>query len=127
MWDGWRRARQCEVLYPPRAPPYTETSMPDLADRYGLALRTRSPDAVERYVQGLDLQLSLNAGGVEGLASAVVADPELALGHADLAFAYWYRSDIPAARASVQRAQALTENTSPRERQHVEIVSKFIG
>jgi tetratricopeptide (TPR) repeat protein len=101
--------------------------MPDLADRHGLALSTRSTVAVERYIQGLDLQLSLNAGGVEGLASAVEADPGFALGHAAQAFAHWYRSDIPAAKSSVQQAQALAGDTLPRERQHIEIVSKFIG
>jgi tetratricopeptide (TPR) repeat protein len=101
--------------------------MPDLTDRHGLALTTRSPIAVERYVQGMDRQLSLNAGGVEGLASAVDADPAFALGHAGLAFAQWYRSDIPSARASLQRAQALIENTSPRERQHIQLVGTFIG
>jgi tetratricopeptide (TPR) repeat protein len=103
--------------------------MPDLADRHGLALSTRSPIAVERYARGLDLQLSLNAGGVEGLASAVEADPEFALGHAGLAFAHWYRSDIPAAKASLMQAQALagTLESSPRELQHLQIVGKFIG
>ena len=68
--------------------------MPTLTDRHGLALSTRSPSAVERFDHGLDLQLSLNAGGVEGLASAVEADPDLALGHAALAFALWYRSQV---------------------------------
>jgi tetratricopeptide (TPR) repeat protein len=101
--------------------------MPTLTDRHGLALSTRSPVAVERYVQGLDLQLSLNAGGVEGLASAVAADPAFALGHAALAFSQWYRSDIPAAQASVQQAQARAAGTSPREQQHLQIVGKFIG
>ena len=103
--------------------------MPDLADRYGLALSTRSPAAVERYVQGLDLQLSLNAGGVEGLTAAVEADPAFALGHAALAFAQWYRSDIPAAKASLQQAQALAGSVeaSPREQQHLQIVGTFIS
>jgi tetratricopeptide (TPR) repeat protein len=101
--------------------------MPDLADRHGHALSTRSPLAVERYDRGLDLQLSLNAGGVEGLASAVEADPTFALGYAALAFAHWYRSDIPAAKASLQQAEALADATLPRERQHIQIVSKFIG
>ena len=103
--------------------------MPDLEDRYGFVLSTRSPVAVERYVQGLDLQLSLNAGGVEGLASAVEADPAFALGYAALAFAYWYRSDIPAAKASLAQARALADGLkgSPRERQHLQIVGKFIG
>lgn len=102
--------------------------MPTLADRHGLALSTRSPVAVERYDQGLDLQLSLNAGGVEGLTSAVEADPEFALGHAGLAFAHWYRSDIPAAKASLRQARALAGSLeTPRERQHLQIVGRFIG
>ena len=45
------------------------------------------------------------ASGGEGLASAVEADPAFALGHAALAFAQWYRSDILAAKASIQKAQ----------------------
>jgi len=102
--------------------------MPDLEDRYGFALSTRSPIAVERYVQGLDLQLSLNAGGVEGLGSSVEADPQFALGYAALAFAHWYRSDVPAAKASLQQAQALAGSLqTPRERQHLQIVGRFIG
>lgn len=102
--------------------------MPDLADRHGLALSTRSPIAAERYDRGLDLQLSLNAGGVEGLASAVEADPEFALGHAGLAFAHWYRSDMPAAKASLQQAQALAGSLETRrEQQHLQIVGRFIG
>ena len=102
--------------------------MPTLADRHGLALSSRSPSAVERYDHGLDLQLSLNAGGVEGLASAVEADPEFALGHAALAFALWYKSDVPAAQASLKQAQALAGSLeTPRERQHLQIVSTFIG
>jgi tetratricopeptide (TPR) repeat protein len=101
--------------------------MADLADRHGHALSTRSPIAVERYDRGLDLQLSLNAGGVEGLASSVEADPAFALGHAALAFAQWYRSDIPAAKASLQQAEAHADAILPRERQHLQIVSKFIG
>lgn len=101
--------------------------MPSLTDRHGLALSTRSPVAVERYDQGLDLQLSLNAGAVEALTSAVQADPEFALGHAALAFAHWYRYNLPAAQASAQNATALAGDTSPRERQHLQIVDAFIG
>ena len=100
--------------------------MPSLTDRHGLALSTRSPVAVEQYVTGLDLQLSLNAGAVEALASAVEADPSFALGYAALAFARWYRYDMRAARASLQQAQALVGDISPRERQHIQIVGKLI-
>jgi tetratricopeptide (TPR) repeat protein len=100
--------------------------MPDLTDRHGLALSTRSAEAVEQYDRGLDLQLSLNAGGVEGLAAAVATDPDFAVGHAALAFAHWYRADLPAAQVSLKTAQALAENTGARERQHLEIVGDFL-
>jgi tetratricopeptide (TPR) repeat protein len=101
--------------------------MPELSDRHGLALSARSSSAVEEYIEGLDLQLSLNAGGVAGLAAAVQADPDFALGHAGLAFAHWYRSDLPAARASVQQACALLGDVTPRERRHVEIVAAAVA
>ena len=100
--------------------------MPDLTDRHGLALSTRAADAVQQYDRGLDLQLSLNAGGVEGLAAAVAADPDFALGHAALAFAHWYRADLPNATARLKAAQALAENTLPRERQHLALMVDFI-
>src|SRR6266566_4442079 len=101
--------------------------MPDLCDRHGLALSTHSPAAVEHYIQGLDQQLSLNAGGVEGLTAAVEADPELALGYAGLAFAQWYRQDVPAAKASAAKARSLAGHTTPREQRHVEIVNAFVN
>lgn len=100
--------------------------MPDLTDRHGLALSTGSAEAVEQYDRGLDLQLSLNAGGVEGLAAAVAADPDFCLGHAALAFAHWYRANLPAAQASLKAAQALAARTLPRERQHLDLVGDFI-
>jgi tetratricopeptide (TPR) repeat protein len=100
--------------------------MPDLTDRHGLALSTRSAEAVEQYDRGLDLQLSLNAGGVAGLAAAVAADPDFALGHAALAFAHWYGADLPSAQASLKAARAVGGNTGPRERQHLELVGEFL-
>ena len=101
--------------------------MPDLRDRHGLALTTRSASAAERYIDGLDQQLSLNAGGVEGLTAAVQADPEFAVGHAGLAFAQWYRQDVPAAKANADRARSLAASTTPREQRHVEIVHAFVN
>src|SRR5262249_49758820 len=101
--------------------------MPQLTDRHGLALSSRSTAAGEQYDRGLDTQLSLNAGGVEGLTAAVSADPEFALGHAALAFAHWYRAQLPEAQASLETAQSLAENTEPRERQHLGLVVDFIN
>jgi hypothetical protein len=86
--------------------------MPELDDRHGLALSTRSPIAVERYVQGLDLQLSLNDGGVERLRSAVEADPEFALGHAALAFAAMGDAEALARRSSTRDVVWLEQATA---------------
>jgi len=97
-----------------------------LTDRHGLALSTCSPTAVEEYTRGLDLQLSMNAGAVESLSAAVQADPDFALGHAALAFAHWQRSNLPAAKSSIEQARALVGGSLPRERRHVEIVGAFV-
>jgi tetratricopeptide (TPR) repeat protein len=101
--------------------------MPGLCDRHGLALSTHLPHAVEQYIMGLDQHLSLNAGGVEGLAAATEADPEFALGYAGLACAQWYRQDVSAAKASAGQARALAASTTPREQRHVEIVDAFVN
>ena len=101
--------------------------MPDLTDRHGLGLSTRSAGAVEAYDRGMDLQLSLNAGGVEALAQAVEADPAFALGYAALAFAQWYRSDVAEAQATLKQAQPLAESLPPRERQHLGLVTDFVN
>jgi tetratricopeptide (TPR) repeat protein len=100
--------------------------MPTLTDRHGLKLSTGAPSAAEEYVKGLDLQLSLNAGSIEALTAAVEADPDFALGHAALAFAQWYRSDVAASNVSIQKARALAAGTLPREQRHIEIVSAFL-
>jgi tetratricopeptide (TPR) repeat protein len=103
-----------------------EARMPALHDRHGLALTTHTPSAADHYIQGLDLQLSLNAGGVEALTAATEADPEFAVAHAALAFAQWYRMDVPAAKISMEQARALAPAATPRERQHVDLVGAFI-
>jgi len=97
-----------------------------LTDRHGLGLSTNSQRAADHYVRGLDLQLSLNAGGVEGLTAAVEVDPAFAMGHAALAFAQWYRSGLPAATISMQHARDLAAGTLPREQRHIEIVGAFL-
>ncbi|MFN8636979.1 MAG: hypothetical protein U0893_24290 [Chloroflexota bacterium] len=101
--------------------------MPDLTDRHGYRLSTRVPDAAEAYVTGLDLQLSLNAGGVEGLVAAVQTDPEFAAGYAALAFAQWYRSDVAAGRASLQEAQRLAVMATSREQRQIGLVAGFVN
>jgi tetratricopeptide (TPR) repeat protein len=100
--------------------------MPTLHDRHGLPISTSSARAAEQYVLGLDRQLSLNAGSVEALTAAVEADPSFALGCAALAFARWYRSDIPASKISMAQARELAPHALPREQRHIEIVGLFL-
>src|SRR5689334_4182011 len=101
--------------------------MPDLQDRHVLALTTRSDIAVEQYVNGRDQQLLLNAGRVDELAAAVSPVPQFARGHAALAFARWYRQDVPGAKAAAETATGLVPATTPREQRHVEIVHAFVN
>src|SRR5439155_26267874 len=99
----------------------------ELRDRYGQVITSSSPTAVERYVEALDRQLSLNAGAEAGFESAIKADDGFALGHAGLAFARAYRGEAEAAKASSEQARALVGGISRRERQHVEAGAAFVS
>ncbi|MGE3271406.1 MAG: hypothetical protein AB7P40_21840, partial [Chloroflexota bacterium] len=97
-----------------------------LTDRHSLPISTRSTRAADLYVDGLDRQLSLNAGGVEALTAAIEADPDFAMGYAALAFAQWYRGDVPASKVSLKKARELAAGSLPREQRHIEIVGAFL-
>ena len=99
----------------------------ELRDRYGQAITSSSLTAVERYVDALDRQLSLNAGAEAGFEAAIEADEGFALAQAGLAFARAYRGKTEAAKGSSEQARALAGGTSRRERQHVEVVAAFVG
>jgi hypothetical protein len=98
-----------------------------LRDRYDLPLSTRSPAAAERYVEGVDRLLSQNAGLERSMQAAVEADPDFALGWADLAFIQAYQRQPEAARASMKRAEAPSGGLSRRERQHLTAVWAFVN
>src|SRR6266516_3018725 len=98
-----------------------------LRDRYGLALSSESATATERYVEGLDRQLSLNAGVEDSFRAAIEADEGFALAHAGLAFSLFYQRKAAAARASAEQARSHLGGLSRRERQHVELVATFVG
>ncbi len=103
--------------------------MPDsagLRDRYGLPISTGSATAAERYVEGIDRQLSQNIGAEAGLRAAVEADPGFALGWADLAFVLAYQRQAEAAKDAAARAAGLVGGVSRRERRHVAAVSAFV-
>ena len=97
-----------------------------LHDTYGLPLSTGSPTAAERYAEGVERQLSQNAGAEAGLLAAVEADPGFALALADLAYVQFHQRKAAAAKESAARAVGLVGGISRRERQHVEAVAAMI-
>lgn len=93
------------------------------ADRYGLPLSTSSATAAARYVDGIDVTLSGNAGADELLAAAVAADEGFALAQAALARAEQFRGQVAPARTRAARARALAASLTARERGHVEAIA----
>lgn len=103
------------------------TSASVFTDRYGLPISTRSETAVTAYVHGVDHLLALTAGGEERLRAAIDADESFALGHAALAVYLHAQGKLPEATASGERARALADGTTERERRHVEAIAAVTG
>jgi tetratricopeptide (TPR) repeat protein len=95
-------------------------------DRYGLPMTTSSLQAADQYQEGLDLTLSQQYGAEEQFTQAIEADEGFALAHAALAFTLMIRVAVPEARASAERAKALTSGVTRREKQHIEAISLFV-
>ena len=96
-------------------------------DRYGMPVATNSGDALAHFQEGLDLALSQNYGAEEAFAKATEADEGFAVAHADLAFMDFIRIAVPEAKAGIAKAQELAPGLSVRERQHIDIVDKFVN
>lgn len=97
-----------------------------IRDRYGLPLTTASPTAAERYVEGLDLMMAQGYGPEERFQQAIEADEGFALAHGALAAMLSYRIQIPEAKASAERAMALSGGATAREGQAVRAISLMI-
>ena len=98
-----------------------------ITDRYGLELTTTSPQAAERFQDGMDRLLAYRPGVAEGFAAAVHADDRLAVAHAGLAMVAAVVGDAATARAAAARACETAQGATRRERQHVEAVSTILG
>ena len=94
-----------------------ETTM--TTDRYGLAVSTVSPAALDAYRAGTELLLTMYPGALEAFDRAIAADPNFALAHVAKARAAAMQADMPGARASIAAAQALTAGLTAREASHV--------
>ena len=97
-----------------------------LTDRFGLALTTDSPHAVESYIRAVDLMLSANAGAETLLDAALDADPDFALAHIARGRLCQVQARIPEAKEAATRARDLAERVTPRERGHIETIALVI-
>ena len=97
------------------------------SDRYGLEITTTSAKASERFQDGMDRLLSYRAGAEESFASALAADPSLAVAHTGLALLALVQGDAATARAAAGRARESVTGATRRERQHVEALSALIA
>ena len=97
-----------------------------LTDRFGLALTTDSPHAVESYIRAVDLMLSANSDAETLLDAALDADPDFALAHIARARLCQVQARIPEAKEAATRARDLAERVTPRERGHIETIALVI-
>ena len=96
-------------------------------DRYGLPVSTSSNTALSHFETGLDLALAQSYGAEEEFAQAIEADEGFALARAALAFMQATRVAMPEARESAESAVKQSSGISQRERQYIDIVSKFVN
>ena len=97
-----------------------------MKDRFELEVSTSSSQALEAYVEAVDISFALQLGAGEKLDEALTHDPDFALAHAARARIHQSESNVDAARLSIARARELAVHTSPRERGHVEIIGLTI-
>jgi tetratricopeptide (TPR) repeat protein len=89
------------------------------ADRYGLALSTKSAAARDAYVEACDLALTLYPGAAAAYDRAIAADPGFALAQAGKAQVLMREGNVAAARAALAAAKDAAAGLSERERSHI--------
>jgi len=86
---------------------------------------TSSKDAQAFYNQGVAyLHSYVWIEAARSFNQALKADPDLAMAHVGLSYAYSGLEDTAAARAALLRAESLKSRVSPRERHRIEIRAK---
>jgi tetratricopeptide (TPR) repeat protein len=96
-------------------------------DRYGQPLSSRSATAVACYIIGIDRLLAAEAGAQEALQQALAIDEGFALAHAALALIRQGQGATETARQSATEAVTYAPGLSRRERQHVEVITTWVG
>ena len=96
-------------------------------DRYGLTVSTDSPDAFDRFQDGMDRLLAYGPGAEECFTAALAADERLALAHVGLALLAAVQGDGATARVAAARARETAPGATRRERRHAEAVHAFVA
>lgn len=95
-------------------------------DRYGLPLTTTSDRAAAYYVDGVDRMLAALHGADAAFDAAIAEDPDFAMAHIGRARVHQLNMEGAEARAKAAKAREHAAATSPRERQHIEIMASAI-
>ena len=98
-----------------------------LEDRYGNSLTTRSAEARDAYVDGVDRFLAAQSGAEEAFEAAVAADPDFALGQIGLARVRQGMGQGHDIAGPAGRAQELAAGLSGREAAHVNALGLLIS
>jgi tetratricopeptide (TPR) repeat protein len=94
------------------------------ADLKGLAVSTRSADALAAWEHGVDLFLRWRSGALEALETAGQRDPSFALAHCTRAHVAWRMGRVDVATAAAEQAMARADEArDEREREHVQAVA----
>jgi len=94
------------------------------SDRYGLAVTTTSPRALEAYDRAVESALGWKANALDLFREATRLDPSLAVAHAGAAACLFLEERFGEARAASEAALgAATPGVSPRERSYVNAVT----
>lgn len=98
-----------------------------LTDRYGLAVGTCSTSARDAYVEGVDLLLAACPGGAAAFDRALTHDPNFVLGLLGKARAMHLAGNAVAMRESFERAEALLDTASERERSQLDVFRRLFS
>lgn len=96
-------------------------------DRYGLAVTTTSIEAADYFAKAMDRVLALRGGAQPWLEAALAIDGEFALSWSVLGGQLRSAGDIAGGNAMIDRATALADGLTDRERSHLRVVSLFAG
>lgn len=96
-------------------------------DRFGLALSTTSIEAADYFAEAMDRVLALRGGAQPLLEAALTVDSEFALSWSLLGGQLRGAGDIAGGNVMMERATALADGATDRERSHLRVVSLFAG